>query len=93
LALAAIREASCRALFEALGREDLAAQAWSSGDAAARVEEFLERTFKSATPDEWAERLAALDIEIAPVLAPEEAFSDPQLGEPDIERLRSAGVI
>ena len=79
LALAAIREASCRALFEALGREDLAAQAWSSGDAASRVEEFLERTFKSATASEWTERLAPLDIEIAPVLSPKEAFSNPQL--------------
>ena len=79
LALAAIREASCRALFEALGREELAAQAWSPGDGANQVEEFLERTFKSATAREWTERLTPLDIEIAPVLAPHEAFSDPQL--------------
>lgn len=81
VALAAIREKSCRALFESLGRPELAARARSSPDdaASAEIEAFLERSFKAATAAQWYERLAPLDIEIAPLRAPHEVFSDPQL--------------
>jgi alpha-methylacyl-CoA racemase len=100
LALAAIRESSCRALFEALGRAELAAQARSQGEGAVRAGQFLERTFKTGTAAEWSERLAKLDVEIAPVVSPQEAFSDPQLAfrrmvletaHPDAGALRSIG--
>jgi crotonobetainyl-CoA:carnitine CoA-transferase CaiB-like acyl-CoA transferase len=79
LTLAAIQPASCRALFEALGRPELADEAWSGGERSARVSEFLRRTFKTASAAEWVERLAKLDVEIGPVRTPAEAFDDPQL--------------
>jgi crotonobetainyl-CoA:carnitine CoA-transferase CaiB-like acyl-CoA transferase len=77
--LAAIQPTSCRALFEELGRPELADDAWSSGERGAQVSEFLSRTFKAASAAEWIERLAKLDVEIGPVRTPAEAFDDPQL--------------
>lgn len=77
--LAAIRPASCRALFEALGRPDLIERAWSTGDEAEEVYAFLRDTFRSAPAATWVERLGQLDVEIGPVRSPAEAFDDVQL--------------
>ncbi len=73
LALGAIRPSSVLALFESLGRVDLA-----HGEAA-EVRSFLTETFASKTAREWVAQLAPLDVEIAPVNGPLEAFADPQL--------------
>jgi crotonobetainyl-CoA:carnitine CoA-transferase CaiB-like acyl-CoA transferase len=78
VALAAIRPASCTALFEALGRPELARRAFSPG-ADEEIATFLADAFASATAAEWSERLAALDVEIGEVRTPEEAFDDVQL--------------
>jgi crotonobetainyl-CoA:carnitine CoA-transferase CaiB-like acyl-CoA transferase len=75
LALAAIRPSSTRALFEKLGRPELA-----SGDAdAAEVRAFLTATFAAKPAQAWVKELAPLDIEIARVNEPMEALDDPQL--------------
>lgn len=78
VALAAIRPASCAALFEALGRPELARRAFSP-DAAPEIGRFLTTSFATGTAAEWCERLGVLDVEIAPVLTPDEAFDDVQL--------------
>lgn len=76
--LSAIRPASCTALFRELGRAELAEFA-ESQEGAAEVGEFLRSAFRTASADEWVERLAKLDIEIGPVCSPAESFEDPQL--------------
>lgn len=77
--LAAIRPASGEALFRALGRPDLAERTRSREESTAEVKEFLENAFRTATAEEWVERLAELDVEIGLVRSPDEAFADPQL--------------
>jgi crotonobetainyl-CoA:carnitine CoA-transferase CaiB-like acyl-CoA transferase len=78
IALGAIRPTSCTALFEALGRPELAKRAFSR-DAAQEIARFLASAFGKGTAADWRDRLAALDIEIGEVRAPEEAFDDAQL--------------
>lgn len=78
VALAAIRPASCAALFEALGRPELASRALSP-DAAPEIGRLLATAFAAGTAAEWCDRLGALDVEIAPVRTPDEAFDDVQL--------------
>jgi crotonobetainyl-CoA:carnitine CoA-transferase CaiB-like acyl-CoA transferase len=99
IALGAIRPASCAALFEALGRPELAPRAFSP-DAAEEIATFLSGAFAGATGAEWSERLGALDIEIGEVRTPEEAFDDAQLAfrgmvldvdHPQAGRLRQIG--
>jgi crotonobetainyl-CoA:carnitine CoA-transferase CaiB-like acyl-CoA transferase len=79
LALSAIRAESARTLCRELGRPEMAQ--WEAGKAPeyAAVSAFLSETFKRAPAGEWLARLSALDIEIAPVNTPHEAFADPQL--------------
>ncbi len=98
--LGAIRPASCAALFRELGRPELAERAWSRGEEAEQVAEFLRNTFRTATADEWIERLVRLDVEIGPVRSPDETFDDPQLAfrhmvtdttHPEAGRLRQIG--
>jgi crotonobetainyl-CoA:carnitine CoA-transferase CaiB-like acyl-CoA transferase len=75
LALGAIRPSSARALFDNLGRPELA-----SGDVdAAEIRSFLTETFAARRAEAWVEALAPLDVEIARVNEPLEAFDDPQL--------------
>lgn len=84
VALAAIRPSSRRALFEGLGRSDLAdpASAEAGETDLARV---LRDAFLTATAEEWIERLRPLDVEIEPVRRSDEAFDD--------SRLRSRGLV
>jgi crotonobetainyl-CoA:carnitine CoA-transferase CaiB-like acyl-CoA transferase len=99
LTLGAIRPGSCDALFAELGRPDLAGPALR-GLQGEEVAGFLEQTFRTASADEWVERLMPLDIEIGQVRSPEEAFDDPQLllrrmlvdtSHPEAGRLRQIG--
>jgi crotonobetainyl-CoA:carnitine CoA-transferase CaiB-like acyl-CoA transferase len=101
LALAAARNASCRALFTHLGRPDLAEFALVSGDASRAAFDFLTEAFLTKPARDWIKELSALDIEIAPVNTPEEAFDDPQLNSrgmisetihPSAGTLRQIGV-
>jgi alpha-methylacyl-CoA racemase len=77
--LAAIRPASCRALFEELGRPELAERTLSGDEATVEVSDFLRQVFRSAPAAHWIERLAPLDVEIGPVPTPEQAFDDATL--------------
>jgi crotonobetainyl-CoA:carnitine CoA-transferase CaiB-like acyl-CoA transferase len=77
IAIAAARPASCRALFEHLGRADLAERGMARGDAEAIA--FLGEALVAKTANEWVAELGALDIEVSLVRAPAEAFDDPQL--------------
>lgn len=75
LALGAIRPASARALFAHLGRPDLG----EDGADPAAVERFLTSAFAAKTAQDWVAELAPLDVEVAPVNTPLEAYDDPQL--------------
>jgi crotonobetainyl-CoA:carnitine CoA-transferase CaiB-like acyl-CoA transferase len=79
LALSAIRAESARTLCRELGRPEMAQ--WEAGKAQgyAAASAFLSEAFKRAPASEWLSRLSALDIEIALVNTPHEAFADPQL--------------
>jgi alpha-methylacyl-CoA racemase len=79
LALGAIRAESSQALCGELGRPEMAGREFAGAAGQAAVSTFLSETFKRAPLSEWLRRLSALDIEIAPVNAPHEAFADPQL--------------
>lgn len=101
LALAATREASCRALFDHLGRPDLIEAAQQPGEAGAEAAAFLATTFAARPAAAWIEELQTLDIEIAPVRTPAEAMTLPQLRQrgmvvdsdhPEAGRLTQIGV-
>lgn len=79
IALGAIRPDSCKTLCSELGRPELGER--QPANAAERAELFavLNAAFRRATAAEWISRLTALDVEIAPVNTPQEAFADPQL--------------
>jgi len=81
LALGAARSASCTALFEHLGRPDLAAAGMLRGADGEPARAFLRDTFRHKPAAAWVEELIALDIEIAPVNTPREAFGNRQLAE------------
>jgi formyl-CoA transferase len=81
VALAAAREASCGALFDHLGRPDLAEFGLLPGDAGQEAAAFLRQILRTKPARNWVEELSALDIEITRVNTPEEAFDDPQLRE------------
>lgn len=75
VALGAIRPSSAQALFEKLGEPRLA-----DGEAdTSEVRSFLVNAFKSKTAETWVAELAPLDIEIARVNDPMEAYDDTQL--------------
>lgn len=75
VALGAIRPVSARALFEKLGRPSLGDRKTDT----AEVRSFLVEAFLSKTADTWVAELAPLDIEIARVNDPIEAYNDAQL--------------
>ena len=76
LVLSAIRDNSKHALFTYLERPDLAA----SGQATEQ-RLFLEQALREKRADQWVDELGSLDIEIAAVNHPHEAFDHPQLRE------------
>lgn len=77
IAIAAARPASRLALFEHLGRADLAERGMKPGDGEATA--FLGQALAAKGAAEWVAELSALDIEVSLVRAPAEAFDDPQL--------------
>lgn len=79
VALGAARPVSCRALFEHLGRPDLAASGLAAGAAGKEAAAFLRDALQAKPAQAWVDELAPLDIEVALVVTPEEAFDDPQL--------------
>jgi len=79
LALGAIRAESSRKLCRELGRPELADAGFDTPEKHTTLTAFLRGAFKSASASEWMTKLAALDIEAAPVNSPAEAFADPQL--------------
>ena len=79
VALAAARPASCAALFGHLGRADLAERALSPGTEGEQAAAFLREVLRTKPAGHWVEALSALDIEIAHVNAPDDAYDDPQL--------------
>lgn len=74
LVLCAIRASSRQALFDHLGRPQLA-ETTDSGE----MRSFLRQTFLQKHADAWVAELAPLDIEIGRVNRPGEAFDHPQL--------------
>ncbi len=79
IALGAIRPSSCKALCSELGRPELGERPPANDAERAQLFAFLKESFRRATAAEWISRLAGLDVEIAPVNTPQEAFADPQL--------------
>jgi crotonobetainyl-CoA:carnitine CoA-transferase CaiB-like acyl-CoA transferase len=79
LVLGAVREASRQALFEHLGRPELAG---SSGSDETRA--FLRKVFLKKSAETWVRELAPLDIEVGRVNHPDEAFDNPQLRARDM---------
>lgn len=79
IALGVARGASCDALFAHLGRPDLAADGMKRGADGAAARTFLREALARKPAADWLAELAPLDIEIAPVNTPDEAFADSQL--------------
>jgi crotonobetainyl-CoA:carnitine CoA-transferase CaiB-like acyl-CoA transferase len=77
IAIGAARPASCRTLFQHLGRADLGERGMIAGDEEAIS--FLRDTLASRTAGEWQAELGPLDVEVSLVRTPHEAFDDPQL--------------
>ena len=81
MALGALEEKFWRAFCEAVARPDLAEHHMVSGETADRVGAEVAAIFKSASRDEWTQRLAGADCCASPVLSPAEARHHPQLME------------
>lgn len=64
---------------ELIGREDLKADQWPTGEAAERQFACLQEIFAARSRDHWVQTLVAADIPAGPVNSMEEAFRDPQL--------------
>ncbi|MDP6707243.1 MAG: CaiB/BaiF CoA-transferase family protein [Alphaproteobacteria bacterium] len=79
IAISAARPASCQALFEHLGRPELAAKGLRPAPEGQEAADFLKSAFAAKPAAAWIESLSALDIEIARVNTPDEAFALPQL--------------
>jgi crotonobetainyl-CoA:carnitine CoA-transferase CaiB-like acyl-CoA transferase len=79
IALTALREVSCRALFRYFGNEDLWRHGHDVGENGQAAKAFLEQRFAENDAQYWVETLGQLDIEIALVQSPEEAFDNEQL--------------
>ncbi len=81
MALGALEEKFWRAFCEAVARPDLIAHHMVSGETADRVRAEVAAIFKSASRDQWVERLAGADCCASPVLSPAEARRHPHLVE------------
>ena len=79
VAITAARPNSCRALFEHLGRPELAELGMEPGAAGAEASDFIATCLTRRPAEAWVEELSALDIEVAPVNAPAEAMELAQL--------------
>lgn len=81
ISLGVARAASCNALFEFLGRPELAEVGLLRGTAGAAAREFLTESLLSRPAEYWISKLSPLDIEIAPVNMAKDAFENAQLIE------------
>jgi crotonobetainyl-CoA:carnitine CoA-transferase CaiB-like acyl-CoA transferase len=79
MALGALEEKFWRAFCEAVGRADLAEHHMVSGEVADRVRAEVAAIFRSASREEWIERLSGVDCCASPVLSPAEARRHPHL--------------
>ena len=79
MALGALEMKFWQAFCEAVARPDLIAHHMVSGETADRVRTEVAAIFKSASRDEWAERLAGADCCASPILSPAEAREHPHL--------------
>ncbi len=79
MALGALEEKFWQAFCAAVARPDLVEHHMVSGEAADRVHAEVAAIFKSASRDEWIERLADADCCASPVLSPGEARQHPHL--------------
>lgn len=79
MALGALEMKFWQAFCEAIARPDLIAHHMVSGETADRVRAQIAAIFKSASRDEWVERLAGADCCASPVLSPAEARHHPHL--------------
>jgi crotonobetainyl-CoA:carnitine CoA-transferase CaiB-like acyl-CoA transferase len=70
-----------QAFCEAIARPDLITHHMVSGETADRVRAQIAAIFKSASRDQWVERLAGADCCASPVLSPAEARHHPHLVE------------
>ncbi len=81
MALGALEGKFWQTFCEAVARPDLIAHHMVSGETADRVRAEVATIFKSASRDEWVERLAGSDCCASPVLSPAEAHHHPHLVE------------
>ena len=79
MALGALEAKFWQAFCEAVVRPDLIPHHMVSGETAGRVRAEVAAIFKSASRDEWVDRLAGADCCASPVLSPTEARRHPHL--------------
>lgn len=79
LAVGALEPKFLAGLCERLGRPDLMADAYDTGEAGARVKAEFARLFAEHPLAHWVERFKDADLCVEPVLEGDEVLSDPQL--------------
>jgi crotonobetainyl-CoA:carnitine CoA-transferase CaiB-like acyl-CoA transferase len=79
LAVGSLEPKFCMGLCEKLGRPDLFADAYDTGEAGARVKAEFARLFAAHPLAHWVELFRGSDLCIEPVLEGDEVLSDPQL--------------
>ena len=88
-------------LCRALGREDFIDQQWAEGEKGQEVYNFLKKTFRQKTRDEWIAFFQGQDICLGPVKDIREALEDPQVQHrqmivevehPHVGRLKQIGI-
>lgn len=81
VAVGALEPQFWRKLCEAIGREDLVADAFTTGPEGERVVQSLAATFRSRTRAEWEELLRGVDACCEPVRTLREALDDPDFAD------------
>jgi crotonobetainyl-CoA:carnitine CoA-transferase CaiB-like acyl-CoA transferase len=88
-------------LCRALGREDFIDHQWAEGEKGQEVYNFLKKTFRQKTRDEWVAFFQGQDICLGPVKDIREALEDPQVQHrrmivevehPQVGRLKQIGI-
>ena len=92
LSIGALEPKFWRALCEAVGRPDLVEDQYAEGESQERVRSELAAVLASRTRDEWAERLAGLEVCCEPVLELEEVAGHPQIRERGLVLERPTGL-
>jgi alpha-methylacyl-CoA racemase len=83
LAVGALEAKFYERLCRALGRPDLAARQWATGEQRAQARAALDALFASRDRDEWVRALAQEDVCVEPVLGLDEVAAHPALA-PDL---------